>query len=68
MTDEKYINYYIETLTATLNDCVIRNVSMQSNAKMTQDVVDEQAKKIEELQKALSSIQENSNEIGRAHV
>ena len=36
MNNEKYLNYYIETLTATLTDCVVRNVSLQANAKVTE--------------------------------
>jgi DNA repair exonuclease SbcCD ATPase subunit len=49
MANEKYVNYYIEVLTSTLNDCVIRNVSMQANAKITDDVIEEQTGKIEQL-------------------
>ncbi len=49
MGNEKYVNYYIEVLTTTLNDCVIRNVSMQANAKITDDVIKEQTEKIEKL-------------------
>lgn len=49
MGNEKYLNYYIETLTSTMTDCVIRNVSMQANAKITDEVVKEQSEKIEEL-------------------
>jgi hypothetical protein len=35
MANEKYLNYYIETMTTTLTDCVVRNISMQANAKIT---------------------------------
>jgi len=45
MGNEKYLNYYIETLTTTMTDCVIRNVSMQANAKITDEVVKEQSEK-----------------------
>lgn len=51
MANEKYLNYYIETLTATMTDCVVRNVSMQANAKITEDVVKEQQGRIENLVK-----------------
>ena len=57
MGNEKYINYYIETLTATLTDCVVRNVSMQANAKVIDDVVTEQTKTIEELNAAVVELQ-----------
>lgn len=46
---EKYVNYYIETLTSTLTDCIVRNVSMQANAKISDDVIKEQSKKLEEI-------------------
>jgi hypothetical protein len=56
MGNEKYLNYYIETLTTTMTDCVIRNVSMQANAKITDEVVKEQGEKIEELLKVNSDL------------
>jgi chromosome segregation ATPase len=59
MGNEKYLNYYIEILTSTLNDCVIRNVSMQANAKITDDVIQEQTEKIEKLSVSLKE-QEDS--------
>ena len=46
---EKYVNYYIEMMTATMTDCIVRNVSMQANAKISDDVIKEQSNKIEEL-------------------
>lgn len=49
MANEKYVNYYIEVLTSTLTDCVVRNVSMQANAKITDDVIEEQNEKLENL-------------------
>ena len=58
MANEKYLNYYIETLTATMTDCVVRNVSMQANQKITDDVVKEQTEQIEGLVKLNSELQE----------
>ena len=58
MGNEKYLNYYIETLTATMTDCVVRNVSMQANAKITDEVVKEQTEQIETLVKLNSELQE----------
>ena len=54
MANEKYLNYYIETMTSTLTDCVVRNISMQANAKITDEVV-----KIEDVQLKTS---ENNHE------
>ena len=61
MNNEKYLNYYIETMTATLTDCVVRNVSLQANAKVTEEVINEQSKLIEELR--LSSEQKNNSDV-----
>ena len=75
MGNEKYLNYYIETLTATMTDCVVRNVSMQANQKITDEVVKEQTEKIEtlanlneELQQAIqhlksSNVTNESNDV-----
>lgn len=62
MSNEKYLNYYIETLTATLTDCVVRNVSLQANAKVTEDVINEQVKTVEELTKQLDQKNDVDNE------
>lgn len=48
-TNEKYVNYYIEMLTSTLNDCVIKNISMMANAKINDEVLQEQINKVEKL-------------------
>jgi uncharacterized coiled-coil protein SlyX len=58
MGNEKYLNYYIETLTSTMTDCVIRNVSMQANAKITDEVVKEQGERIEGLQNHVVELQQ----------
>ncbi len=58
MGNEKYLNYYIEILTSTMNDCVVRNVSMQANAKVSEDVIEEQADRIEKLSVALKELEE----------
>ena len=57
MANEKYLNYYIETLTATMTDCVVRNVSMQANQKITDDVVKEQSEKLEALARSNNELQ-----------
>jgi chromosome segregation ATPase len=62
MGNEKYLNYYVEVLTNTMTDAVIRNISLQSNARVTEDVVNEQSKKIEELTTKLESVQIGKNQ------
>ncbi len=70
MGNEKYLNYYIETLTSTMTDCLIRNVSMQANAKITDEVIQEQSKKIEDIlsvlndkQKEIDSLKTNKTNV-----
>lgn len=53
MNNEKYLNYYIETMTNTLNECVNKIVSLQANAKVTDDVISEKEKTIDDLNKQL---------------
>lgn len=56
MASEKYINYYIDTLVNTLTDCVVRNVSLQANAKVTDDVIQDQQKKTVGLEKQIEDL------------
>jgi len=67
MANEKYLNYYIETLTATMTDCVVRNVSMQANQKITDEVVKEQTEQIEGLVKLNSELQEAVQNLKQAN-
>ena len=56
MSSEKYINYYIDTLVSTLTDCVVRNVSLQANAKVTDEVIQDQQKKNAGLEKQIEEL------------
>ena len=67
MGNEKYLNYYIETLTATMTDCVVRNVSMQANQKITDEVVKEQTEQIEELVRLNNELQETVQNLKQAN-
>ena len=57
MNNEKYLNHYVEILTGTMTDAVIRNISLQANARVTEELLEEQARRIEEL----SVIEANRN-------
>ena len=59
MNNDKYLNYYIETMTATLTDCVIRNISLQANSKVTDEVIEEKEKTIEDLKNQLNKTTED---------
>jgi len=63
MGNEKYLNYYIETLTSTVTDCVIRNVSMQANAKVTDEVIKEQSEKIDVLTRSNLDLQKSVQDL-----
>jgi chromosome segregation ATPase len=67
MANEKYLNYYIETLTATMTDCVVRNVSMQANQKITDEVVKEQSEKLEALARSNNELQSLIEELEQAN-
>lgn len=54
---ERYVNHYIEILTSTMTDAVIRNISLQSNCKVNEEVIVDIGKKNEELK----SVIENQN-------
>ena len=60
MENEKYVNYYIEAMTGTMTDAVIRNISLQANARVTNEVIEEQTKTIEQLQQYVEQL---SNEL-----
>ena len=49
MSNENYVNHYVEILTSTMTDAVIRNISLQANAKISENVIGEQQNKIEKL-------------------
>ena len=49
MSNENYVNHYVEILTSTMTDAVIRNISLQANAKISEGVITEQQSKIDKL-------------------
>ena len=65
MNNDKFINVYIDILQKTLNDWLLQNVSLQANAKVSEDVINEQAEniqilngKLEEVSTALDNLQQ----------
>jgi len=68
MGNEKYLNYYIETLTSTMTDCVIRNVSMQANAKVSDDVIKDLNEKIESLLTSNDELNVALNEVRNSNL
>ena len=39
--NEKYLKSYVEIMGSTLNEQILRNISMQANAKITNEVLQE---------------------------
>jgi len=56
MSNENYVNHYVELLTSTMTDAVIRNISLQANAKISENVIIELQNKIEKLNSEVEKI------------
>ena len=56
MGNEKFVNYYIEGLITTLNDCLIRNISLQANDRISKEVIEEHSKKVESLNGTIDAL------------
>jgi DNA repair exonuclease SbcCD ATPase subunit len=63
MGNEKFVNYYIENLIATMNDCLIRNISLQVNERISKEAIEDQAKVIEDLKDTIGSLQKENQSI-----
>ena len=61
MGNEKYVNYYIELMTNTMQDAVLRNISMQTNLKIGDEIINEQVKKIEELNALVENLKNETS-------
>lgn len=55
MSQEKYVNHYIEILTTTLQDAIVRNISMQANAKVTEETFQQFVSENQNLKEQLAS-------------
>ena len=56
MDNSKYLNHYVEILTSTMTDAVIRNISLQANARITEEVVADQVKRNEDLIRQVNNL------------
>lgn len=57
---EKYVNYYIETLTSTMTDAVVRNISLQTNNRISDEVIKDLTNKNESLINSLNDLKEST--------
>ena len=62
MENEKYVNYYIEAMTGTLTDAVVRNISLQANARVSNEVIEEQARKIAKYEQYVENLKTETQE------
>jgi len=63
MGNEKFVNYYIENLIATMNDCLLRNISLQTNERISKETIEDQAKAISELKNTIDSLQKENQSV-----
>ena len=65
MENGNYVNHYVEILTGTMTDAVIRNISLQANAKVTEEILKDQTSVIESLKQEIENLNngKSSNEI-----
>ena len=67
MSNENYLNYYVEILTSTLQDAIIRNVSLQANARVTEDVINDLIKRNEDLINQIGNLNGELNSVKSAN-
>lgn len=65
MENGNYVNHYVEILTGTMTDAIIRNISLQANAKITEEILNEQTATIENLKQEVQNLNngKSSNEV-----
>lgn len=65
MENQNFVNYYIDTLISTMTDAIVRNVSLQANAKIANENIEEKTKRIAELETAeVHKFQELEKQVG----
>lgn len=57
-----YVNNYIELMTATMQDAILRNISLQANAKITEDLLQSKNKEVDELKEIVNSKDNRENQ------
>jgi chromosome segregation ATPase len=56
MSSENYVNHYVEILGSTLNETVLRNVSLQANARVSDEIIGSLQNTIEELKNIIENL------------
>ena len=63
MSQEKYLNNYVDLLKNTLNDQVARNLQMQANLKTQEEIMGEMSTQLQSTLQQLQEKQTGSNEV-----
>lgn len=64
MSNQNYVNHYIDILTGTMTDAIIRNVSLQATAKINEEVLNNHQNELEQLRNGnVGQISQLNNEI-----
>lgn len=56
MQNEKFVNYYIESLLNHVNDLFQKNISLQVHHRINNETIQEQKEKIESIEKDISHL------------
>lgn len=71
MSNEKYLNYYIEILSNSISEAILKNISLQANARISDDIIGQLSKTIEEqntsIDKLKSEYQSELNNLKSGH-
>jgi len=64
MSNQNYVNHYIDILTGTMTDAIVRNVSLQATAKINEEVLNNHQNELEQLRNGnVGQISQLNNEI-----
>jgi chromosome segregation ATPase len=63
MSQEKYLNNYVDLLKNTLNDQVARNLQLQANLKTQEEIMNEMSNQLQSTIQQLQEKQNGSNEV-----
>jgi chromosome segregation ATPase len=67
MSDANYINHYVEILTTTMTDAIIRNVSLQAQTKVLNEVVENQSKQLDEAYTTINGLKDEIRNIQKGN-
>lgn len=66
MGSENYSNYYVEILTGTMTDAIVRNISLQAQTKIINEIVESQSKQLEEANNTINYLK-NELELSKSN-